>query len=99
MTLAAWQANVADWHQRTFGACPPEVVMLKLTEEVGEVAAAIHEDCYRRDDRTQIVLADELADTLIALLALASRAGIDMQFAIQRRFPPISQRQYERVTP
>lgn len=56
--------------------------MVKLSEEVGEVA-----ECMVKSRKTVDDLADELADVLVVVAAIALRAGIDLDDAWHKKHP------------
>lgn len=91
MGFVTFQRQVHDWHISHFGEdCPPWKPMLKATEELGEAARAVN-----LNDPT--ALADEAADVFIALAAVLSRSGVDLNAAIAKRWPEIQARPHDRV--
>lgn len=87
MTLREAQAAVDRWIT-TIGVryFSPLTNMAILTEEVGEVARVM---ARRYGDQSfkpgeSDTLADELADTLWVLMAIANQSGIDLTDALQR---------------
>jgi hypothetical protein len=88
-TLGDWQALVGEWAVLTFGPgrrVGPHVEHLRreLTE-LAEAAAA------ERWDR----FAEEAADVLSLLLALAHRNGVDLAAALAAKFEVNRRRQWE----
>jgi NTP pyrophosphatase (non-canonical NTP hydrolase) len=100
MQLIDQQAAVAAWHRGVFGEEVPLAWLgLKLAEEAGEVCRAVLlvEGERRRAGRQDHEIAIEAADTLIVLLALADRAGFDLDQALRERFGEIVQRRFEKT--
>ncbi len=91
-TLAELQHTVDQWITNTgVRYFDPMTNMAILTEELGEVArlmARIHgEQSFRPDDpdrQNPHALADEMADVLWVLLALANQTGVDLTTAFER---------------
>ena len=76
-TLAGWQAEIGAWAVQTFGPGVRfrqhvEHIRRELYELSGEVT----------DDR----VAEEMADVLSLLLAMAHRRGIDLEAALASKF-------------
>lgn len=84
---------VAEWHHANYPTATPKDVALKLAEEAGEVCRAVVELDHPSLHRTsRAVLGDELGDVIIACAALAERANIDLDGAVQRRWATIRER-------
>lgn len=91
--LNTFQAAVGHWHVQTFPEAKPSHIALKLAEETGEVCRAIVESNFpSRSGHARESLADELADVLIVLAALASRCGISLAKATEARWAVIEAR-------
>lgn len=90
LTIAQLQATVHHWITTTgHGYHSPLTNGLILAEETGETArilARLHGDQRPKptDDITPDHLADELADLLWVIAALANQTGIDLTQAIAR---------------
>ncbi|MCM1035840.1 MAG: nucleotide pyrophosphohydrolase [Bacteroides sp.] len=87
MTLRRAQQTVDDWI-RTIGVryFSPLTNMAVLTEEVGEVARVM---ARRYGDQSakpgdSLDLADELADVLWVVMAIANQTGVDLTDALAR---------------
>lgn len=91
---------VAEWHYANYPDADVRDVALKVAEEAGEVCRAVVEHAHPSLHRdTGPRLADELGDVIIACAALAERANIDLDGAVQRRWQTISRRSRPRVRP
>ena len=89
------QAVVADWLRTHLGPIDVADQALVLAEEVGEVARAIVKRQQGiRGSRAEwtTALRHEIADTQIALLALAESEGIDLPTEARRRWIEITNR-------
>ncbi len=88
ITLREAQATVDRWIT-TIGVryFSPLTNMAILTEEVGEVARVMArrygDQSFKQGECD--TLADELADTLWVLMAIANQSGIDLTEALQRK--------------
>ena len=84
---------VAEWHHAQYPTADVRDVALKLAEESGEVCRAVveldHPSLHRL---SRAALGDELADVIIVCAALAERANIDLDGAVQRRWSVIRER-------
>ena len=73
--------------------------MAQLTEEVGEVARIIArqygEQSFKASDK-EVNLADEMADVLFVLIAMANQTGIDLTDALQKNLDKKTKRDTER---
>jgi NTP pyrophosphatase (non-canonical NTP hydrolase) len=88
MTLADAQQIVDNWIKTTGVRYYSELTnMAILTEEVGEVARIIArqygEQSFKASDK-EVNLADEMADVLFVLIALANQTGIDLTEALKK---------------
>ena len=82
-TLAELQQLVQQTRQARGFTMEPLKIFALLSEEVGEVAAELKRTWSPNyDDFAQDALADELADVLVCLLALASQFDIDLEQAM-----------------
>ncbi|MEW6753948.1 MAG: MazG nucleotide pyrophosphohydrolase domain-containing protein [Candidatus Latescibacterota bacterium] len=85
--LRALQRRVAAARAERGFTTDPLRVFLLLTEEVGEVAGELKRTWsrnYPAFDKGD--LADEVADCLVLLLALADSVGIDVASAVESKF-------------
>ncbi len=73
--------------------------MAILTEEVGEVARIIArkygEQSFKEND-SEKMLEDELADVLWVLICIANQTGVDLTEALQKNFDKKTERDKER---
>jgi NTP pyrophosphatase (non-canonical NTP hydrolase) len=104
LTLAELQRQVDQWIT-TVGVryFDPMTNMAILAEEVGEVArlmARLHgEQSFKaaeRDRDHQADLADEMADVLWVLMALANQTGVDLEAAFRRNLDKKTRRDADR---
>lgn len=86
------RANITEKKDLTY----PQ--MIKLTEEVGELAEAIlKENSLQRKDKQNdktISVPDELADVVLVSFLLAENLGINMETALQKKIEKIKARNY-----
>ena len=82
--------------ERGFTTEPLKIFML-LNEEIGEIATELKKTWSSNYEAfSKQRLKDELADTLVLLLALASRYEIDLEEAVKAKFiAKDSQREWE----
>ena len=102
LTLTQAQQQVDEWIKtvgvRYFG----ELTNLGiLMEEVGELSRLMvrqyGEQSFKAGEKAD-GLADEMADVLWVLLALANQTGVDLNAALQRNFEKKTRRDLERHT-
>jgi len=68
------------------GYWPPLVNLARLVEEVGELARLINHEYGakpKKDDEPHQEMAEELADILFVLIAIANEQGIDLDAALE----------------
>tara|TARA_B100000963_G_scaffold90010_1_gene77491 strand:+ start:3864 stop:4202 length:339 start_codon:yes stop_codon:yes gene_type:complete len=99
-TLKSIQAQVDDWIT-TFGVryFSELTNMAILTEEVGELArimARRYGDQSEKKSDRQANLADEMADILWVLAALANQTGVDLSEAFQENIKKKTRRDADR---
>jgi NTP pyrophosphatase (non-canonical NTP hydrolase) len=87
MDLREAQARVDAWiSQFEEGYWPPLSNLARLVEEVGELARLLNHDFGhkpKKEDEPPQELAEELADILFVLLAMANEQGIDLDAALE----------------
>ena len=104
------QAEVDTWmSQWEAGYWPPLVNLARLIEEVGELSREInhHHGPKRKKDSEPNTsaadgIADELADILFAVTAIANSEGIDLQASFAKMMRKVVARdahRWERKTP
>lgn len=77
----------------------PLSALARITEEVGEIARILNHqfgDKPKKPGEKHADLADEIADTIHALLALANSQGIDMDPPMQRAINKLHTRDKDR---
>lgn len=98
-TVKQFQAVVDHWIRSTgAGYFSPLTNMAVLAEEVGEVARVIarSDGDQRPKPGESLDLADELADVMWVVAALANQHGIDLQEAVVNNLHKKNVRDYER---
>lgn len=89
MNLTTFADEVGQWMRDRYPERSDVATRaLKLTEEVGEVAA---EAIWFRTDAT-LELANELGDVMICVAGLADAAGLDLEDVTQRRWATVQRR-------
>ena len=100
ITIREAQSVVDQWITTIGnGYFSPLTNMAVLTEEVGEVARVIarqYGDQTAKPDEENLDLADELADVLWVVLALANQTGIDLTAALARNIEKKTARDRDR---
>lgn len=76
MRVSEMVGQVAAWHLVTFPDAGVPVIAAKLLEEAFEL----------QDAGSKVDVADELADVVLVAFALAGRAGINLERAIEEKF-------------
>ncbi len=102
MELREAQERVDEWiSQFAEGYWPPLSNLARLMEEVGELARLLnHEFGHKpkKDDEAPQELAEELADILFVLLAMANEQGIDLDRALEATLEKYQVRDSDRWT-
>jgi NTP pyrophosphatase (non-canonical NTP hydrolase) len=102
MELREAQARVDEWiSQFDEGYWPPMSNLARLVEEVGELARLLnHEFGHKpkKDGEAPQELAEELADILFVLLAMANERGIDLDRALEGTLEKYRTRDSDRWT-
>jgi NTP pyrophosphatase (non-canonical NTP hydrolase) len=87
MELKGAQARVDEWiGQFEEGYWPPLANLARLVEEVGELARIINHKYGskpKKPDEAEQELAEELADVLFVVIAMANEQGIDLDSAFE----------------
>jgi NTP pyrophosphatase (non-canonical NTP hydrolase) len=100
MTLEEAQAVVDNWITTTGIRYYSELTnMAILTEEVGEVARIMArkygDQSFKASDK-EVDLADEMADVLFVLIALANQTGVNLTEALQKNLDKKTKRDADR---
>lgn len=100
MTIKEAQERVDAWIKKYGVRYFNELTnMAILTEEVGEVARIIArkygEQSFKEND-SEKMLEDELADVLWVLICIANQTGVDLTEALQKNFDKKTERDKER---
>ena len=102
MPLADHQARVDRWiAQFEEGYFDPLTNMVRLSEEVGELAREVNHRFGRKTKKPEEPDADlgmEMADILFVLICMANREGIDLEDAFARMMQKVEQRDTDRWT-
>ena len=87
MQLREQQARVNDWILEVArGYWGDFEVLARLTEELGELSAALQREAGLRPRKANVDVASEMGDVLFTLLALANLRQIDLQSALDGVF-------------
>ncbi|MBV8063341.1 MAG: hypothetical protein JOY51_07075 [Nevskia sp.] len=92
MTLAEAQALVDRWIRAHGGYWDEFVTLARLTEELGEVAAALQRLRGYRPVRRDTDLALEVGDLLFILLSFANTQGLDAAACLEQVLEKYDQR-------
>ena len=100
ISIAGLQATVDNWIRGVGGGyLSPLTNMALLTEEVGEVARLMSrtygDQTFKPSDRSHS-LADELADVLWVVAAIANQTGVDLTSALMNNIEKKNLRDKER---
>jgi len=105
MTLSEAQKRVDAWiSQFEEGYFSPEVMMLRLAEEVGELAREIAHDTGakpKKPTEAESSVALELGDVLFVVISLANSLGIDLTeafLAVMAKFETRDRQRWTRKT-
>jgi len=96
-SLSALQSEVAAWVHRNFGDAPLLDQAAVVCEEAGELIHHVlkAKQGIRLEENHSDGMRDALADTVIACLAFASIAGIDLEQALADTWFLVSQRNWK----
>ena len=102
MSLTDCQSRVDTWiAQFEEGYFDPLTNMVRLSEEVGELAREINHRFGRKTKKPgepEGDLGGEMADILFVLICLANREGIDLQAAFDQMMAKVERRDADRWT-
>lgn len=88
MEIKDWQKQVDDWiSQFEEGYWQPTSMMLRLTEEVGELAREVNHTYGQKPKKPtepEGDLALEMADVLFVIISMANSLNIDLEDAFAR---------------
>lgn len=79
MELRDVQDTVDEWIRQHGGYWDKYQILARLTEELGEVAAALQRQDGLRPRKVEVDLAGEVGDLLFTLAAFANATGIDLK--------------------
>lgn len=81
------EAKIADWDRRRYSGVPPNIerTMIKIVEEVGEVAKGL-----LKNDIDNVL--EELADVGILLIRMSRALGSCLEIQIERKLVILEQR-------
>jgi NTP pyrophosphatase (non-canonical NTP hydrolase) len=102
MTVEELQARVDGWiSQFEEGYFPPQVMMLRLTEELGELAREVNHQFGpkpKKPDEAESSVALEIGDLLFVLASFANSLGIDLAEAFSMVMEKFERRDADRWT-
>ena len=84
LSLADLQDRVDEQIQAFGGYWDPFQILARLTEELGEVAAALQRSKGLRPHKTSVDLEAEVGDLLFTVMAFANVHQINLQAVLQR---------------
>jgi NTP pyrophosphatase (non-canonical NTP hydrolase) len=87
--------QIVEHHKAQFGNVPFPLLMLKLTEEVGEVASDIYRHEATFDEHHLDRAVNEIGDVLTVLTVLASYCGADIETIYKRAAERFTAREFE----
>ena len=103
MTMREMQADVDAWiGQFQEGYFSPEVMMLRLSEEMGELAREVNHvygPKKKKAGEPRGSLAEEMADVLFVLVSFANSLEIDLEREFQSVMAKFRSRDHDRWTP
>ncbi|MCP4542418.1 MAG: hypothetical protein GY832_35290 [Chloroflexi bacterium] len=86
MNLTDLQTTVDQWIRQNGDYWDQFQILARLTEELGEIAAALQRQEGLRPRKTQVDLEGEVGDLLFTLAAFANVTGIDLDRSIAKTF-------------
>ena len=102
MDIKDWQHQVDDWiSQFEEGYWQPSSMMLRLIEEVGELAREVNHrygEKPKKPTEPEGDLALEMADILFIIVCMSNSLNIDLEDAFQRMMDKYRRRDSERWT-
>lgn len=102
MDIGQMQDRVDAWiGQFEEGYFPPEIMMLRLTEEVGELAREINHTYGmkpKRPDEPEGSVALEIGDCLFVLISLANSLDLDLDRVFTQVMEKFELRDHDRWT-
>ncbi len=84
MDTVTLQSLIDTWIRANGGYWTPFQILARLTEELGEVAAALQRQERLRPRKVEVDLEAEVGDLLFTLIAFANVNGIDLERAIAK---------------
>lgn len=102
LSLDELQRQVGDWHVAHFPHAVPTRLVLKLSEEVGELSSAHNKRLSLSEhlpwhDGLSVKEQDAVGDVVIVLLALCDRAGLSLSEIVTATWREVSARSAERI--
>lgn len=100
-SLEAWQGHVDDWIKTVGVRYFSELTNLGiLMEEVGELSRIMvrkyGDQSFKNNEEESKELADELADVLWVILAIANQTGVNLEDALKKNFEKKTKRDIHR---
>lgn len=100
MTIAEYQQTVDEWIRsvgvRYFSELTNTAVLMEEVGELARLMARLYGDQSFKKHVEPQDLADEFADVLFVLIALANQTGVDLTAAIQRNMDKKTNRDADR---
>lgn len=96
MELKTLQDNIASWEKKNFPDAPSYLSLIKIMEELGELAAhyigRIEERVGKPPEDHKAGMDDAVADIVISLSVFCVREGIDLDSMVQNVWAEVSKR-------
>lgn len=100
--MRKFQKLVDQWIGKNYGYWKPTSIILRLMEEVGELAREVNHrfgEKPRKKSETEEDLGVEIADVLFTLVCLANSLEIDLEKAFRKTIQKYTQRDKGRHKP
>lgn len=96
-TLASLQVEMGDWAARHLSTTDPMLAVLKVCEEVGELAGALVKACDGSERPATGTVDDELADVVLAACTAAAFLDVDLAESVSAKLGELNRRQETRL--
>ncbi len=98
MQIKDLQSEIASWSTENFPRAPNHLALIKIQEELGELASHFigrleHRVGKVRTDH-QVGIEDAVADVLIALTVFCVRENLDLDLLTQKAWVEVSKRKF-----
>lgn len=101
MKLDELQQKIGQWQQKNFGDAPSYLALIKVMEELGELASHYIGRIEHRVGKPlvdhQAEIEDAAADVVISLCVFCYRDGIDLNSMVEIVWELVSKRKFDKV--